>query len=314
MRYPKVPLTYQQQVALWQSRGLVVADLQRAEKYLQDISYYRLSAYALPFQQVKDTFNSGTTFDQILDLYIFDRELRLIVFDALERIEIALRAQLIYQLSHKYGSHWQDDANIFKPASYNKAGRLVYVFAETQKIIVDSCNAKYPEVFIKHYRKKYSKPANPPSWMCMELLSIGQLSRLYAALKDNADRKDIAAHFSLHQTIFESWLHTLTYGRNVCAHHARLWNREFGVQPTPMNNPSLPWIDPSFNNNNRRTFFFLCIVKYFLQTINPKGHFKNRFVQLLKDHPHVPIQYMGIPTDKNTGQLLNWIEEPLWKQ
>lgn len=103
--YNKIPLTYSEQVGLLISRGLIVKDKTNAEIYFQQISYYRFSAYTLPYQRVKDVFNTGVTFENILDTYLFDRELRLLIFDAIERIEIAIRTQIIYQLSHKYGSH-----------------------------------------------------------------------------------------------------------------------------------------------------------------------------------------------------------------
>lgn len=117
--FNKPPLTYEKQVALLKSRGLRIDDEQRAERHLANINYYRLSAYMLPYKQkedgvVSDNFIAGTTWDNVYDLYVFDRKLRLLVFDAIERLEIAIRSQIIYQLSHKYGSHWQDNPSIFK--------------------------------------------------------------------------------------------------------------------------------------------------------------------------------------------------------
>ena len=135
MNYSKPPLSYQQQIELFESRGLIVVDKNRARKYLEQISYYRLSAYALPFQNAKDKFNNGITFDHLLDLYLFDRELRLLIFDEIERIEVAIRAQIIYQLAHKYGSHWQDNASIFRPPYINRSGVIINIFSETQKVI-----------------------------------------------------------------------------------------------------------------------------------------------------------------------------------
>ena len=311
MKFTKPPLSYQQQIALLQSRGLLVPDATHAEHYLKHISYYRLSAYALPFQQVKDTFNKGTTFDDLLNLYVFDRELRLLVFDAIERIEIAFRTQMIYQLSHKYGSHWQHDASIFD-TKLNRNGATV--FDDIQGVINKHCETNRPEVFIAHYLSKYNDPETPPSWMSIELLTIGELSRLYVALKNNNDKNDIANYFGLHYVLMESWLHAITYARNICAHHSRLWNREFAIQPfIPRKQPKLPWI--TFNitpNNSGRCFYFLCVLKYLLQTINPTGHFKQRLVDLIKQHPGVPIQFLGIPTD-GKGSLINWAAEPLWK-
>lgn len=103
-------MSYTEQVTLLQSRGMSVSDIPRAERLLANISYYRLSAYMLPYKKkengtIIDNFKEGTTWDMVYDLYVFDRKLRLLVFDAIERLEIAVRTQIIYQLSHKYGSH-----------------------------------------------------------------------------------------------------------------------------------------------------------------------------------------------------------------
>jgi abortive infection bacteriophage resistance protein len=111
-------------VQTWVDRGLQVPDSLRAQSYLSHISYYRLSAYCLLFQTTKDKFNKNTTFDDVLSLYLFDRELRLLILDAIERIEIGLRTQIIYQLALKYGSHWHDDANLFIAPYTNRKRRF----------------------------------------------------------------------------------------------------------------------------------------------------------------------------------------------
>lgn len=312
MIYNKPPLSYAQQIALMESRGLSMADKPRVQRYLEEISYYRLSAYSLPYQQTKDVFNAGTTFDNILDLYLFDREFRMIIFDVIERVEVAIRAQIIYQLAHKYGSHWQDNPAIFNPAFVTRAGYTIDIFGETQKIIHDSCNAKHPEVFIKHYKNNYSSPTNPPSWMSIELLTIGQLSRLYTAIKNNNDRKEIADYFGLHHTVFTAWVHTITYVRNICAHHSRLWNREFAIKPDILLKPQRPWMKVNFYDNNDRSFYFLCTLKYLLGSANPTNHFKNKLIALMQKYPTVPIQFLGIPSD-GKGKLIDWGNEPLWK-
>lgn len=117
-------------------RGLEVADEPRAISYLQQISYYRLSAYFLPYQSVKDTFDKGTTFHQIIQTYAFDRELRLLVFDCIERIEVAIRTQFIYQMATHYNnSHWQDDQSLFVTPGYNSIGKLIDPYSDFQSII-----------------------------------------------------------------------------------------------------------------------------------------------------------------------------------
>lgn len=89
-------MSYDDQLNLLQNRGLIISDRDTAKTYLQEISYYRLSAYFLPYQKKKDHFNQGVTFEQIMQTYSFDRDLRLLIFDCIERIEIAIRTQLIY--------------------------------------------------------------------------------------------------------------------------------------------------------------------------------------------------------------------------
>jgi abortive infection bacteriophage resistance protein len=239
--------------------------------------------------------------------------LRIIVLEAIERIEIAIRAQVIYTLAHKYkDSHWQDNASIFNPAKVDsRTGKIRDVFADTQSAIAKHLGQKHPEVFISHYKSKYNDPYNPPSWMSLELLTIGELSRLYTALRLNPDRQAIADFFHLPHTVFTSWLHTFVYVRNICAHHSRLWNREFAIKPDVLQNPRLPWIQPAFNTNNHRTFYMLFILKYLLTSANPAHNFKEKLENLFLKYPNVPIQFMGIPTSDGSS-LIDWKNEKIW--
>jgi abortive infection bacteriophage resistance protein len=294
-----------------QSRNLDIVNIPRAKMYLQQINYYRLSAYFLPFQSAKDVFEKGITFEHIIKTYSFDRELRLLVFDAIERIEIAIRTQFTYQLAQKYNnSHWQDDPKIFISSYTDKHGRTVDPYNDFQSIIHKNKIAKKPEVFIKHYIDEYSTPSNPPSCMCFELLTIGELSRLYKGLNNNADRKLIANYFKVHPIVFQSWLHALTYVRNICAHHSRLWNRDLAVEPTLLHSPKAPWISSAYNNN-KRVFYFLCTLKYLLNQANANNDFTSKLDSLLKKYPIVPIKYIGIPSD-GSGNLIDWMKEPLF--
>ena len=310
--YVKIPLTFEQQLDLLKSRGLKIADDKKALEYLKEISYYRLSAYFLPYQIKKDKFNDGVTFDQIIDTYSFDRELRLLVFDCIERIEVAIRTQMIYNMALYYNdSHWQDNPGLFVTPYKNKIGTRVDPFGELQTIITKAKTARTPEVFIKHYMEKYDTPSNPPSWMCLELLTIGELSHLYSGLKKNDDKKRIAEFFDLHTKVFTSWLHTLTYVRNICAHHSRLWNRELAIEPEKLLKPVGSWISEQYQNN-KRIFYFMSILKYMLLRINPGNHIKEKLQALFLKYPEVPIRFMGIPSDYK-GNLLNWQNQPLWK-
>lgn len=310
--YSKIPLNFQEQITLLKSRGLVIDNEAKALSYLQEISYYRLSAYFLPYQTSKDKFENNCTFAQIINTYSFDRELRLLIFDCIERIEVAIRTQFIYQMSiHHSDSHWQDNQKHFVIPYYNKIGQLVNPYADFQAIISKAKTARTPETFIKHYINNYHKPANPPSWMCFELLTIGELSHIYRGLISNADKKRIADFFEVHPTVFTSWLHTLTYVRNICAHHSRLWNRDLAIEPEKLLKPKGNWIAKPFENN-KRVFYFLCVLRYMLLRANPSNSMKQKVENLFNKYPTVPIKFLGIPSD-GKGNLLDWKNEPIWQ-
>lgn len=312
--YTKPALTYDKQIELLESRGLQITDKARAKRHLSNVSYYRLSAYMLPFKEmdengvVKDKFLPNTTWDNVYDLYKFDRKLRLLVFDAIERIEIALRTQIIYQLSHKYGPHWQDNASVFNATPNPITGRTVY--DDIQKHINEQLTANKKVQFIEHYVNTYDTPPNPPSWMSVELLYLSELSKICRGLNDKQDAKDIAAYFGIHnEDIFCSWIHSMNYIRNICAHHGRLWNITLAVRPTRYRRPKsgLVWLTPDEADkaNNSRLYYFLCTILYLLQTVNPKTKFRERFKNLLKEYPVVNPHFMGFPKDWEQHPLCN---------
>lgn len=316
VKYTKPALKFDEQITLLKSRGLVIEDEQRAIRHLSNVSYYRMSAYMLPFKKmdddgnVLDQFKEGTTWDNVYDLYKFDRKLRLLIFDAIERIEIALRTQVIHQLSHKYGSHWQTKKNIFKPTYTDpRTGKQVNVYNVIKKHINLELQ-KNDTIFIQHYKAKYDSPKSPPSWMSVELLYFSELSKICQGLSKRADRTELAKAFGImNEKIFCSWLHTLNYIRNICAHHARLWNIKVDVIPKKYyNKTSKIWLtnDEVDKVQSSRLFYTLCIILYLLQTVNPRTKFKQHFYNLIDKYPIVETGYMGFPE--------GWKELYLWKK
>lgn len=309
--YNKIPLNFENQLELLKSRGLAINDEKESLSYLKEISYYRLSAYFLPYQKEKDKFNVGTTFSEIIQTYLFDRDLRLFVFECIERIEIAIRTQIIYNMSLHYNdSHWHDNQSLFITPYYNKLGFKVDPYNDLQSIISKAKTARTPEVYIKHYMDNYDSPINPPSWMCFELLTIGELSHIYRGLNFKADKKRIADFFEVPSTVFSSWLHSLTYVRNLCAHHSRLWNRDLAIEPEKIIKAKGKWISKPFENN-KRVFYILCILRYLFNRINSNNQMNHKVVNLFLKYPSVPIKYIGIPSD-GKGNMLDWKNEPLW--
>lgn len=147
--------------------------------------------------------------------------------------------------------------------------------------------------------------------MCLELLTIGELSHIYRGLKNNDDKGRIAQFFDLHPTVFTSWLHSITYVRNICAHHARLWNKDLAIEPYILLKPKGRWVSTAFENN-KRVIYFLCVLQYLLQRANPGNNLKSKLEALFNKYPTIPIQYLGIPSD-GKGNMLDWKHEDLWR-
>lgn len=293
--YTKIPLTYSDQLQQLKDRGLNVVNDNKALHLLENVSYYRLSGYWFPLLTDKQNhkFKPNSSFETAFRLYCFDRELRRLVISELEKIEVAVRAKMIYALSLQHGCFWFKDPQLFKnPIKH--ANTLTKIGDEYQRS---------DEEFINAFRNKYSDPL-PPAWMTMEITSFGTLSMLYKNLKPGREKRAIANYFGLSDSVLETWLHSIVYLRNICAHHTRLWNRAMSIRPQMPHTPRKTWLTNT-NIRNSRTYFMLCMIKFLLQTVNPKTTFTAKLKSLLAQYPNVDIRAMDFPR--------NWVQEPLWQ-
>ena len=295
IQYTKTYSSPSQLVTLLQSRGLHVENMVRTENYLRHIGYYRFSAYLYPLLATpkgNHVFKPGTAFNQALDMYRFDRHLRLLIFNEIEKIEIAVRSAIVNITSQETGNpFWMTDSAYFYDSN---------IFIKTKQLI-DTELAKSREDFIEHFRITYSDPY-PPAWMLAEILPLGVLTRIYNNIKSNQIRKKIAQEFSLGIPVFNSWMTIITVARNNCGHHARVWNRTFALQVLTQRRMTRPWI--SIPVNQRKVYFSLCIIKYFLNIISPNNDMKAKIDALLSAYPSIDINAMGFPH--------GWENEPLW--
>lgn len=292
--FTKPPATYRRQIELLQQRGLIIDDEPRAEFYLQHLNYYRLGAYWLPFESnhAEHQFKPGTRFDDVLNLYIFDRELRLLVLDAIERIEVSVRAQWAYQLAHQHGPHAHLDSNLAQHR--DRWQKNLDKLSEEVK--------RSDETFIRHLLATYSE-ALPPVWAVCEVMSLGLLSRWYNNLKPMPTRRAIAKSYEADQAVLASWIHHLSLVRNVCAHHARLWNREFTITPVlPRSKPA--YLANEGQPNSRKLYNTLLIILHFMNVISDKHHWRQRLIDLIGNHA-VPTAPMGFPPD--------WQQRAIWQ-
>jgi abortive infection bacteriophage resistance protein len=299
--YAKPPKTLVEQLDLLISRGLLVQDRQYALHWLSQISYYRLRGYTYPFQNNSTPdhpFFKPTDLQFILDHYEFDRELRLLILDAIERVEIALRTQLIYQFSVEYGAWWYKDVKLFRNSTYHAKDM------ET----LDKELSRSSEVFIEHYRNTYDQANRPPAWICLEVVSFGLLSKMFQNLPSSlTPKKAIISHFGLKAggfRIFENWMYHFSLVRNICAHHSRLWNRVLSNSLIFASDLSAPWV-VGFPDC-QKVYATACLLAWLVRRITGKADWARKFVRLVKERfPQISKTSMGFPE--------KWEDQPLWK-
>jgi len=293
----KPPITFDAQLDKLKARGCIVTDEAFARMKLEQINYYRLTAYFLPFLQADGTYKPGTTFDGVYRVYEFDRKLRGLILSAVEEIELMLRTQLSYYHAHKYGALGYMDAANFKP--YHNHARLL---EHIEQAIVR--NRAKP--FVQHHVKQYG--GKFPLWAIIELFTVGELSRFYADMH-RADKKTLAR--SLYRTTdsnVSSWLLCMSNLRNDCAHYARLYYTMFGTVPATPNGFSYRLRD--------RVFDYILVLKFLYPDPMQWQHtFMNALAALIEEYQDaIDMRCIGFPRDWEkvllasnpvTGQLKN---------
>lgn len=150
----------------------------------------------------------------------------------------------------------------------------------------------HQEVFINHYYTKYADPSLPPSWMVMETFSLGALSRLYSGLRRGEERVAIAALFGTDEFVLRGWFHVLSHVRNLCAHHARLWNRQLVIKFRQVAHRHTPFL-----TTTERLHAVVVVLYDLLTRISPGTRWHLRLRDLIERHPVVPVTDMGFPAD-----------------
>lgn len=323
--YTKTPLSIESQIEKLEKRGLIIDNKELTNDSLSNISYYRLRAYTYPFQDNTNTdldhqfLRKGILYKDIIDLYSFDSKLRSLIFNSIEKIEIALRTKIIQRYSESTNnSHWYEDESLFNDKSYfvekpnDKTGQLekeeIFLYNKLYDDIIHEIN-RSNEDFIQHYKSKYSTPDNPPAWMALEVISFGTLSRLYELLKKDDNKKAIAKLLGLNKIdILENWMHALSILRNCCAHHSRIWNRRFIVSISLPTNTDHLFLDRESLTKIKKNkiFAYLCCIKYILNIINPNNDFHEQLKNLIENESKlVSLKDLGFP--------VNWNYLEVWK-
>lgn len=299
MRFLKKPISIFTQIETLENRGMLFKNKELACKYLSSISYYRLKAYTYPFQDNNNSlhpFKQKIVFEDIVTLYWWDSKLRSLLLTSIEKIEIALRTKIIYHYCLEWGNNWYENKELYSSQK---------TFTKDLERIKDEIN-RSNEDFIRHYKRKYTDPINPPAWMVIETISLGVLSRLFANLKESETKKKITKEFGLSNTeILISWFKSINLLRNICAHHGRVWNRRF--VNTPMFPKKTVFDFPKEIPHRNKLYAQLSIISYLLSRIDSNPNFLNHLDSLLKDLMRLNLCDLG-----HLGFPQKWHEEKFW--
>ncbi len=327
--YKKPYLPVADQLSLLMSRGMEVTDLKAASACLERIGYYRLSGYWYPFREsalltdgtgtpllhpstkkrqygVKNNFRVGTTFSAVMDLYVFDKRLRMIFLDAIERIEVGLRVDIALLLGARGALVHRDPSQLH--------GNFTRVNANGQSDHLrwlDNLDQKFrrsKEEFVKHFKNKYPNQA-PPVWIAIELWDFGLLSIFLGGLK-HGDRVHLAGKYLIpRENLLTSWVRNINNVRNICAHHSRLWNRSPADQISPPKQGEIALLDHLASDSvaQSRVYATAAVMQFFLRTINPSSQWSTRLKQHMRNLPSaapIGLSQLGFP--------VNWETLPLW--
>jgi abortive infection bacteriophage resistance protein len=265
--------------------GLIIGDEDRALHMLEHYNHHRLRPYWYLFEANHKTrkFIPGITFEDILRLYDFDRRLRLIVLDAIERIEVSVKSQWAYKMGDFHGPH----AHLDKSISIHKPR-----WTQNKNALIKEVG-RANDIFIANFKKTYSDEL-PPIWTVCEAMSLGLLSKWYSNLKPLPTRSAISNVYGLDEEILESWLHHLTVLRNICAHHSRLWNNKFTAIPKhtrkkPARLIGEFMVDPRLYNS-------FVILLHMMDVMMIENQWRERLVEVLLEHKDW-LPEMGFPDD-----------------
>lgn len=307
------------QLAILQERGLQVDDETAALSYLERIGYYRLSGYWYPLRVIDpaasqaqgravrcDAFTVGSRFEDVVKLYVFDKKLRLLALDALERIEMAVRVDVAHLLGERDALAHENSTCLdgtFAKRKLSKgpdAGKTPHqVWLEKYRSLLHRARR---EPFVAHHQQAYG--GKLPIWVAIEVWDFGLLSKLFSGMRFE-DQNTIAAKYgAVDGRAFSQWLRSLNFMRNVAAHHSRMWNiNVLEVSPLPSAWPRMP---------NSKPFLYFALMQQLLQTICPRSSWGQRLQSLLEtEFPPLPET---AATLADMGAFNGWLDWELWRR
>lgn len=302
--FQKIPFDYPDLIGKLRRKGLTIGDSEYAAEQLKRIGYYRFVGYGLPFEEYNSrgqrtgVYASSANFQQIIALYDHDLRLRQVLLAALAEIEIGIRNLINHTLCIRtQKAHWFLDQTLFVESDKFKHSSFLnkIKLATSQSAELGSERQRLRDQFINHYYTNYDSPEFPPGWMIAEVLSLGSWSLLFQHFQESKTRKSISRQLDLSPPTLESWLHSLTYLRNLCAHHGRLAMRHLPLQPA--GDKELP------RQKEPCLFNYFGVTWYLLKQFSGNTVWLDQIFDIVDEIDNAEGFY-GIPND--------WLEDEFW--
>ena len=280
--------TIDEQLNILISRGLIVNDTEKAKTFLLHNNYYRISGYSLTLRK-HDVFSETSTFQNIIDIYSFDHELRHILLKYIEIIEVTLKSVYAYKFTEKHGALGYLESSFFTDTEKHKE---IIEKAEKQKFM------RLPhEAYLKHFIDDLHQDV--PFWAYVDLLTISDISFLYS-ISEKDIKKSVADEFGLHfkrgSDILGHFMHSITIIRNLCAHGSRLFNRLFEQKPSLNRDEQSLLIRNDGIIDNSHLYGFIIIMRRLLPD-NDFTELKNSIIDITQKYPFVSMKYYGFRDD-----------------
>ncbi|MCG2726887.1 MAG: Abi family protein [Elusimicrobia bacterium] len=311
-KYNKEPLTIREQISLLGKRGVIISDKINLEKILSNINYYKLTSYLKSFEIEEDKFNCNI--EEAIGLHEFDRKLRVKIFEAICIIETMFKSKIAYNIAIKYGPFGHYNLDNFKCDHENWLDKINDSLCKEKKDEDGNILSRlFKEIFIKYYHKKYSNYPQMPIWMFIEVLSLGEFSKLFSNMRYN-QQIEISKYFissDIENPYFlRNIIHIFSISRNICAHGARFWNKGLNIQLSPKYFKKTDFENQ--NINYRKIGGIVYLINYTLKRIYYDKNFtltwQKEMENLIDNHPNVTNFWEQI------GLSENWKEHSLWKK
>lgn len=309
-------LTVSEQLSLLKDKGLIITDPEAAKYWLSNVSYFRFKNYSYPFKVYENgegNYIEKTTFNNVCDLYSFDRKLKIILFEGIENIEVSVKTHLSNTMSENHGTRWYlNESHFLSESDRRQIIRNARFADDIPKVFnhdsflqnIEQALQKPTEVFLQQYINVY-EPIFPPSWMLMEIITFGTLSLMFENLKPSLEKTKICECFELTKKQLVSWLHCLSFIRNKCAHHGRLVYSKIKFAPSMPQKRSRQFLTQADEVSHDSLYAILCCIQYLLNICNTNSLFKRDLINLVETSYGIDLKRLGFTA--------NWRNEPIWQ-